>query len=98
MTGIPRTTMESRILLKESYSEYIGSDFGRYHATAGEVEQYRNRTLFDIRLDNYHKLGVKDMLGISFNDYLANPRWVIAEYDTKCAKWSAAALTVPKPQ
>lgn len=81
--------------MKDAYSEYIGSSIGRYHVTKSDIERYENKTLFDVRLDNYHKLNVKDFIGISFNEYINNPRWVIASFDAKCTKWSAASLVKP---
>lgn len=87
LTGVKRTWLECHTALIDAYAETMGLDLGRYYVGIAQQETVKTGMLLQARLENYRKLCVREFLGLSFEEYLANPRFVIAEYDESCRRW-----------
>lgn len=87
LTGVNRTWLECHTALINAYAETLGLDLGRYYVGIAEQESVKTGMLLQARLDNYRKLCIREFLGLNFQEYLANPRFVISEYDASARRW-----------
>ncbi len=88
-TDVRRTYLECRIGLVDAYCRTFDLDVGNYYVGKPPEEDFLSNTLLRRRLDDYRKLCIKEFLGLSFKEYLASPRHVIAEYNTICTVWAS---------
>lgn len=96
LSGVSRTYMECRIGLIDAYAKTFGLDVGSYYVGLAPEENVADGTLFRRRLDDYNKLCVKEHLGLTFEQYLSNPRYKIVEYNLVCTAWSTDPNTIAK--
>lgn len=87
LTGIKRTWLECHSGLVKAYADTMGLDIGRYLVGIADQESIKTGMLLQARLENYRKLCIREFLGLSFEEYLANPRFIIAEYDAAARRW-----------
>ena len=87
LTGVKRSWLESHVALIDAYAQTLGLDLGRYYVGIAEQESIKTGMLLQLRLENYRKLCIREFLGFNFQEYLDNPRFIIAEYDAAARKW-----------
>ena len=87
LTGVRRTWLECHSALIKAYADTMGLDIGRYLIGIADQESIKTGMLLQVRLENYRKLCIREFLGLSFEEYLANPRFIIAEYDAAARRW-----------
>lgn len=87
LTGVKRNWLECHTALVSAYAETLGLDLGRYYVGLADQESTKTGMLLHVRLENYRKLCIREFLGLSFQEYLDNPRYIITEYDAAARRW-----------
>lgn len=96
LSNVSRTYLECRLGLLDAYVKTFGLEVGSYYVGLAPAEDIMGGTLLRQRLDEYHKLCIKEHLGFTFDQYLAQPRYRIAEYNIMCTTWSSDPNDIAK--